>query len=59
MITKDQSTPVETIGNVTEQSEFKIKVSPKAFQILSSLYSDKPLAIVLSMFMSQMLWNLG
>jgi len=46
MITKDQSTPVETIGNVTEQSEFKIKVSPKAFQILSSLYSDKPLAIV-------------
>jgi hypothetical protein len=46
MITKDQSTPVETIGNVTEQSEFKIKVSPKAFQILSSVYSDKQLAIV-------------
>ena len=46
MIIKDQSTPVETIGNITEQSEFKIKVSPKAFQILSSLYSDKPLAIV-------------
>lgn len=46
MIIKDQSTPVEQIGNITEQSEFKIKVSPKAFQILSSLYSDKPLAIV-------------
>lgn len=46
MIIKDQSTPIEQIGNITEQSEFKIKVSPKAFQILSSLYSDKPLAIV-------------
>ena len=46
MIVKDQTNAVETIGNITEQSEFKIKVSPKAFQILSSLYSDKPLAIV-------------
>ena len=46
MITKDQTNQVETIGNVTEESQFKIKVSPKAFQILSSLYSDKPLAIV-------------
>ena len=46
MIVKDQINSVETIGNITNQSEFKIKVSPKAFQILSSLYSDKPLAIV-------------
>jgi hypothetical protein len=46
MIIKDQTNAVETIGNITEESQFKIKVSPKAFQILSSLYSDKPLAIV-------------
>ena len=46
MIIKDQTNSIETIGNVTEESQFKIKVSPKAFQILSSLYSDKPLAIV-------------
>lgn len=46
MIIKDQTNQVEQIGNVTEESQFKIKVSPKAFQILSSLYSDKPLAIV-------------
>jgi len=46
MIVKDQNNTIEQIGNVTEESQFKIKVSPKAFQILSSLYSDKPLAIV-------------
>lgn len=46
MIIKDQINNIETFGNVTEESQFKIKVSPKAFQILSSLYSDKPLAIV-------------
>ena len=46
MIIKDQTNSIEQIGNVTEESQFKIKVSPKAFQILSSLYSDKPLAIV-------------
>jgi hypothetical protein len=46
MIIKDQETTIEQIGNVTDQSEFKMRTSQKAFQILSSLYSDKPLAIV-------------
>ena len=46
MIIKDQETSIEQIGNVTNQAEFKMRTTQKAFQILSSLYSDKPLAIV-------------
>ena len=37
---------IEQIGNITGESQFKMKTSRKAFQILSDLYSDKPLAIV-------------
>jgi hypothetical protein len=37
---------IEQIGTITEASSFKMKSSRKAFQILSDLYSDKPLAIV-------------
>ena len=37
---------IERIGNVTEEAQFRMKTSQKAFQILSDLYSDKPLAIV-------------
>jgi hypothetical protein len=37
---------IERIGTVSEESQFKMKTSRKAFQILSDLYSDKPLAIV-------------
>jgi hypothetical protein len=45
---KLQDTPnqIEQIGNITDASSFKMKSSRKAFQILSDLYSDKPLAIV-------------
>jgi hypothetical protein len=45
---KLQDTPnhIEQIGNITEGASFKMKSSRKAFQILSDLYSDKPLAIV-------------
>jgi len=39
-------TSVERIGNVTHEAQFQIRTSQKAFQILSDLYSDKPLAIV-------------
>jgi hypothetical protein len=46
MIIKEQTNAIEQIGTISDESQFKIKVSPKAFQILSSLYSDKPLAIV-------------
>lgn len=46
MIIKEQTSSIERIGNVTEESAFKMRTSQKAFQILSSLYSDKPLAIV-------------
>jgi hypothetical protein len=46
MIIKDQETTLETIGNIQDESQFKMRTSQKAFQILSSLYSDKPLAIV-------------
>lgn len=46
MIIKDQETTLETIGSVSQESQFKMRTSQKAFQILSSLYSDKPLAIV-------------
>jgi hypothetical protein len=46
MIIKDQTSEVEKIGSVSNESEFKMRTSQKAFQILSSLYSDKPLAIV-------------
>jgi len=37
---------IEQIGTITEENTFKMKSSRKAFQILSDLYSDKPLAIV-------------
>jgi hypothetical protein len=37
---------IERIGNVTQEAQFRMKTSQKAFQILSDLYSDKPLAIV-------------
>lgn len=45
---KIQSTTntIEQIGNITQEAQFKMKTSRKAFQILSDLYSDKPLAIV-------------
>jgi len=43
---QDTTTTIEKIGNVTGESQFKMKTSRKAFQILSDLYSDKPLAIV-------------
>jgi hypothetical protein len=45
---KIQSTThtIEQIGNISEESQFRMKASRKAFQILSDLYSDKPLAIV-------------
>jgi hypothetical protein len=45
---KLQDTPnqIEQIGNITNAEGFKMKSSRKAFQILSDLYSDKPLAIV-------------
>jgi len=37
---------IEHIGNVSTETGFKMRSSRKAFQILSDLYSDKPLAIV-------------
>ena len=46
MILQDTLNTIEQIGEVTEQAEFKIKASKKAFTILSGLYSDLPLAIV-------------
>ena len=46
MIIQDNDTTIEQIGNVTDEAQFKMKASRKAFQILSDLYSDKPLAIV-------------
>jgi hypothetical protein len=46
MIIKDQETTLETIGTIQDESAFKMRSSQKAFQILSSLYSDKPLAII-------------
>jgi hypothetical protein len=42
----DTPNQIEQIGNITDASSFKMKSSRKAFQILSDLYSDKPLAIV-------------
>jgi hypothetical protein len=42
----DTPNQIEQIGNITGTSSFKMKSSRKAFQILSDLYSDKPLAIV-------------
>ena len=42
----ETTTTIEQIGNITEENTFKMKSSRKAFQILSDLYSDKPLAIV-------------
>ena len=46
MILPDTKTTIEKIGNVTNEAQFRMKASRKAFQILSDLYSDKPLAIV-------------
>jgi len=43
---QDNPTTIERIGNVSNESQFRIKTSRKSFQILSDLYSDKPLAIV-------------
>lgn len=43
---QDSINTIEKIGNVSSESQFKMKTSRKAFQILSDLYSDKPLAIV-------------
>jgi len=42
---QDTTTTIAQIGT-SEESSFKMKTSRKAFQILSDLYSDKPLAIV-------------
>ena len=42
----DTTTTIAQIGNVSNEAQFKMKTSRKAFQILSDLYSDKPLAIV-------------
>jgi hypothetical protein len=41
----DTNTTIAQIGS-SQESQFKMKTSRKAFQILSDLYSDKPLAIV-------------
>ena len=46
MIIQDKETTIEQIGTISDESQFKMRSSQKAFQILSSLYSDKPLAIV-------------
>ena len=46
MIINDTETTIEQIGEVRGEAQFKMKASRKAFQILSDLYSDKPLAIV-------------
>jgi hypothetical protein len=40
------NTSVERIGAISHEAQFQIRTSQKAFQILSDLYSDKPLAIV-------------
>jgi hypothetical protein len=45
MILQDKIETVERIGGF-ESKQFSVKVSRKAFQILSDLYSDKPLAIL-------------
>lgn len=42
---QDTNTTIAQIGT-SQESQFKMKTSRKAFQILSDLYSDKPLAIV-------------
>ena len=46
MILQETTNTIEQIGEFTEQAEFKIKASKKAFALLSGLYSDLPLAIV-------------
>lgn len=43
---QDTNTTIHQIGNIQHETSFKMKSSRKAFQILSDLYSDKPLAIV-------------
>lgn len=42
----DTPNTIEQIGTISDAASFKMKSSRKAFQILSDLYSDKPLAIV-------------
>lgn len=46
MIVKTQIDKIEKFGEVQDSTKFSIKISRKAFEILSGLYSDKPLAIV-------------
>ena len=46
MIIQDKQNNIEQIGTLKDEAQFKMRNSQKAFQILSSLYSDKPLAIV-------------
>jgi hypothetical protein len=43
---QDTTNTIEQIGNITDTASFKMKSSRKAFQILSDLYSDKPMAII-------------
>jgi hypothetical protein len=43
---QDKPTTIERIGNVSDEAQFRMKTSRKSFQVLSDLYSDKPLAIV-------------
>jgi len=43
---QDNTATIERIGTITNETAFKMKASRKAYQILSDLYSDKPLAIV-------------
>ena len=42
----EHTNTIEKIGDIQHETSFKMKSSRKAFQILSDLYSDKPLAIV-------------
>lgn len=43
---QDNPTTIERIGNVSNETQFRIQTNRKSFQILSDLYSDKPLAII-------------
>jgi hypothetical protein len=46
MILQDTTNEIEQIGNITEQAEFSIKASKKAFSILSGMYSDIYIGII-------------
>jgi hypothetical protein len=46
MILQDTTNTIEQIGEVTEQAEFSIKASKKAFSLLSGMYSDIYLGII-------------